>query len=249
MSMCQNLAVKLGFYCTEVTTPRNEQCTYISTPFALAHGKPLDLYVIERGADVVITDDGFSIAEMLSSGINLTDLRSWKGIADIARRYGYDLEESGAITVRKPSAEADRWLQAAIGLLAELVAWEAERIAAKDTDMSFHDAVETVLRQHKLNKPVTMGANVLLGGRTYDFDFKWGETYVDVVGISRHSVNAKLRKAVEIKLSESDDAPMLFIVDDRADPLRAQEDCKVLTLHSQAVPFTRFKAMANQPIH
>src|SRR5690606_24878163 len=163
MNLCQDLAGKLGFYCSQVITKTDARCTYISTPFVLTHGKPLDIYVIDRSDGIVITDDGFSIAEMMAAGINLSDRRSWKGISDIAIRYGFTLEDSGAIVVKVQAKDVEKWLQAGLGLLAELAAWETERIQSKDADMSFHDAVEEVLRRHKLQKPVSTDASAVFG--------------------------------------------------------------------------------------
>src|SRR5690606_39530450 len=58
--------------------------------------------------------------------INLSDRRSWKGISDIAIRYGFTLEDSGAIVVKVQAKDVEKWLQAGLGLLAELAAWRSE---------------------------------------------------------------------------------------------------------------------------
>ena len=242
MTSCSNIFNDFGFSCSQVRLPRGDDATYISTPFTLAHGKPLDLFLVESGDSICITDDGFSMAEMIASGINLSDRRTWRGLADLAESFGFELDDNGALTSHATHETLSIKLQSILSVFAGVCSWEKERLESRDADLSFYLAVEKKLRAIDDNRKLIPNATKVFGGQSYDFDFQWGDTLVDTVRPHHNAVNAKLRKVTEISLACEEAPDVLFIVDDSGDTNRASKECKVLGVHSRAVLFHQLQA-------
>ncbi|HBA34865.1 MAG TPA: hypothetical protein DCZ12_12095 [Gammaproteobacteria bacterium] len=240
MNFCSELTSQLGFHCSAVRSPKGEDMTYISTPFTLAHGKPLDLFLIDSGDHVCITDDGFTIAEMIASGINLTDRRTWRGLSEVASAHGIVMDEQGAFTATVSQDQAGRKLQAMLSVFAGVCEWERERIRTRDADLTFYMAVEEKLRTINADLAIERNVSRSFGDQSYDFDFQWGATLVDTVIPHHSAVNAKLRKIIEISIACDENPDVLFIIDDSDGYSKAKKECQILGAHSRAVLFSEF---------
>lgn len=222
--------------------------TYISTPIVLPGGKPLDFYLIPRGEHLEFTDDGVTMFALSGLGYQLGDKRNWKGLENLAVKYGFKLTEAGAFEAAFLKSELPEWGGRIIKLFAAIAAWEDERFSEGDTDLSLAAEIEMLLRAKAPEKLLVRNAIVKLGRNEISFDFLWGDTYVDAIRPVAQSVNARLRKAVLINRCE-DPLKLLFIVDNRGQEERAEAEISVLGDIASTIRLTDFEKHYSPAIH
>lgn len=245
---CSDFFARAGWYCQTINAGSGP-ATYISTPITLPGGKPLDFYLISRGDLVEFTDDGISLFALRSIGYALSDKRNWKGLDNLAQRFGFHLSDAGAFEATFPAYEMDQWGGKIIRLMAAIAAWEEERSAEGDTDFSLTDEIEMLLRAKAPDRKIVRNAALKVGKVEMSFDFLWGNTYIDAVAPLPQSVNPRLRKAVLISKVENP-ADILFIVDDRgAKKEKAEEEIGVLGGLASTILFSDFQQHYGSSMH
>lgn len=221
---------------------------YISTPVVLPGGKPLDFYLIPRGELLEFTDDGMTLFALSALGYPLGDKRNWKGLENIGLKFGFRLSDSGAFEAVFPEQDLNLWSGRIIRLIASLAAWEEERYAEGDTDFSLTDEVAMILQAKDPARKLTRNASVRLGKADVSFDFLWGDTYVDAIRPVQQAVNARLRKALLVSRSE-DALKLLFIVDDRNQQEKADDEIGVLGAITRTIRLTDFEKHFSPSMH
>jgi len=245
---CSDFFVRAGWHCQTISAGSGP-ATYISTPITLPGGKPLDFYLISRGELVEFTDDGITLFALRSIGYALSDKRNWKGLDNLAQRYGFHLSDAGAFEATFPAFEMDQWGGKIIRLMASIAAWEEERAAEGDTDFTLTDEIEMLLRAKAPDRKIVRNAALKVGKVEMSFDFLWGNTYIDAVAPLPQSVNPRLRKAVLISKVENP-ADILFIVDDRgAKKQKAEDEIGVLGGLAATILFSDFQQHYSASVH
>lgn len=244
---CSNFFASAGWHCQVIATG-NGQATYISTPITLPGGKPLDFYLTARGEHLEFTDDGVTIFALRTLGYPLSDKRNWKGLENIAVKFGFSLKDTGAFEAMFPADELDDWGGRIIRLFSALASWEEDRYAEGDTDFSLTDEVAMLLQAKDPGRKLTRDMTVKLGKAEAHFDFLWGNTYVDAVRPVQQAINSRLRKALLINRSE-EKIEVLFIVDDRNQQEKADDEISVLGEISPTIRLTDFEKHYSSQIH
>lgn len=221
---------------------------YISTPIVLPGGKPLDFYLIQRGKLIEFTDDGMTLFALRCIGYQLSDKRNWRGLENIGIKFGFSLSSEGAFEAIFPDSELDDWGGRIVRLFASLAAWEEERESEGDSDFSLTDEVAMLLHAKAPDRQLTRNVTVKLGKTEAVFDFLWGDTYVDAIRPVQQAVNARLRKALLINRGE-EAMKMLFIIDDRSQQEKADDEIAVLGEITKTIRLTDFERHYNQSTH
>ena len=242
---CEKFFASAGWHCQELDLPGGKS-TYISTPLALPGGKPFDFYLSQRGKLIEFTDDGNTMFALSSMGFALDDRRNWRGLENVAMRHGFELSQRGAFEAVFPANDLSFWGASIIRLFCSLADWQEEKTAEGDTDFSLTDEVEMLLRARDARAKLDRDVSVKIGASSYEFSFLWGDTYVDAVRPVRQAVNSRIRKAL-VMSKQYEDVKMLFVIDDRADPDRAQEERGVLGSIAKAVMFSDFERSSEKP--
>jgi len=63
----------------------------ITTPFLDNHNDHIQLYVVSKGKQLVISDDGYTIADLRMNGFDLKIIKNQKIIKNILDRFGVKL--------------------------------------------------------------------------------------------------------------------------------------------------------------
>lgn len=235
---CQWFSANNGWHCTKIER-HAEETLYVSTPILLADGKPLDFYLIKRGSTFFFTDDGLTLFALQNYGINIDSRRHLKGLESITDRMGFNITENGAIEALIPGDQAAWWMGRVLRMFCGVADWQAERFDQHDEDFTLTDEVERLLKVKAPNRKLTINPRVKLKGLDYNFDFLWGETYVDAIAPTAQSVSARLRKAI-LATQGDDDISLLFILDDRFDRERADRELPVLGQVAETVRLSDF---------
>lgn len=247
---CLNFFKLMGWYCQPLDIA-GQRVTYFSTPLTLPGGKPLDFYIQEVGDFFLFTDDKLTLVSLSAMGYSFENRGSWKGIAGIASKYGFYLNQQGEITAKIHKDDMALQGQSILMLLSEVVLWEEERRAlSESTDQDFLDEIEQILKLTNPDILIEKNPKIEVDNSTLEFSFKWGTIYIDGVKPIAQSINSRLRKAL---LAEKilDDAELLFVVDDRSNPAKALEELNVLGKVASATLLKNFKSsrVKNQATH
>ncbi|WP_303229184.1 DUF1828 domain-containing protein [Comamonas kerstersii] len=242
LQCCNSYFKQAGWHCSEVCGTDGDNTLYISTPIVLSGGKPLDFYVQRKGSKVMLSDDGITMFALRSLGFNLTDKRHWKGLENIAKRHNFSLSENGEFEAVFYEEHDASWGGKMLLFCADIYAWEKEHSSQGDTDFSLTDHVEAILRRMRPDRLIESHATVQIGSSELEFDFKWGNFFVDAIRPSNQAVNARLRKGILMQRIE-EDSNVLFIVDDRLDAAKARQELSVLAGVANAIALTDFEQL------
>lgn len=241
---CLNFFAKSGWYCQPLEGLAGTQGPlYISTPFLLSDRKPLDFYVHEENAVVTFYDDGATIFALSSLGFDFTDRRNWKSLENLASKHGFELNENGEFSCSKPENEFMELAANAISLFAGVRSWEKERSSEGDADFSLTKAVEEILRKNSPDRKIQIKPVVAVGAAEVEFDFLWGDLYVDTLRPIPISVNSRLRKGLLMQRVDSINN-VLFVIDDTL--LASKADTEMTVLGSIA-PTVKLSTLRDMP--
>src|SRR5271156_5112240 len=90
---CEALFSRMGFECKE----RSSGVYRIFTPFSFSDGEAINMYFIEEGTTVRVSDNADTLFHLRSVGLDVGDRKKWNGVSRIASSFGVKLEESGEI--------------------------------------------------------------------------------------------------------------------------------------------------------
>lgn len=228
-----------GWHCQRLEG-RSQETLYVSTPVLLADGKPLDFYLLRRGKNLTFTDDGLTLFALQNGGIEFGDRRQIKGLENIAERLEFTITDAGTIEALIPEDQLAWWMSRVLRMFVGIAEWQVERIAQRDTDFALTDEVERLLRMKAPDRILLATPNVKLKGLDYSFDFLWGSTYVDAINPSPQSVSARLRKAI-LAAQEDTEIDLLFILDNRFDPEKADRELPVLGQVARTIRLSDFE--------
>lgn len=247
---CLNFFQLMGWHCKPLSIT-GQHVTYFSTPLILPGGKPLDFYIQEDGEFFLFTDDRLTLVSLSAIGYSFENRGSWKGIANIASKYGFEMSHQGEITAKFHKTDIATQGQNILMLLSEVILWEEERRAlSESSDQGFLDEIEQILKLTNPDILIERNPRLDVDSTILEFSFKWGTLYIDGVKPIAQSINSRLRKAL---LAEKvlDDAQLLFVVDDRLSPAKAIDELNVLGKVASATLLKNFKAssLKNQVTH
>lgn len=214
---------------------------YVSTPFLLSGRKPLDFYVEEGVGDFKIYDDGATLFALSNLGFDLSDRRNWRSLHSLAEKYSFVLSEDGEFIGTCKGDEFMELSANALALFSAIRTWEKERSREGDADFSLSKQVEEILFKNSPDRRLQAGAIATVGLIEVNFDFLWGDIYVDALNPVANAVNSRLRKGLLMKRLEQTDR-VLFIVDDTHVPSKAEAETAVL---KSVAPSLKLSTMRN----
>lgn len=237
---CLNIFQLMGWHCQSLNFDQ-QHITYFSTPLNLPDGKPLDFYIQADGEFYLFTDDKLTMLSLSAAGYAFENRANWKGISNIASKYGFSLSQQGEITAKVHKSSMQELGRNIIMLLSEVTLWEEERRALSETtDQEFLDQIEQVLKLTNPDIEVEKNPKINVDSTTLEFNFKWGTMYIDGVRPIAQSINSRLRKAL-LAQKILDSTELLFVVDDRSNPTKALEELDVLGKITPATLLNSFK--------
>jgi hypothetical protein len=197
---------------------------------------------------IEFTDDGNTMFALTSIGYELEDRRNWRGLENIAIRYGFELTPTGAFHAVFPEREMQERGEKLVRFFSTLADWEDQHYMEGDTEFTLTQEVEMLLRSKDAKAKLERNVELHMGEQTFGFSFKWGDTYVDAIKPIQQSINARIRKALVLGQA-LEEVRLLFIVDDRVSPSKADDEISVLGTVARAVRFTDFERASSTALH
>lgn len=237
---CQNLLQTLGWRCQYL---EQHAALYVSTPILLPGGSPLDFYLTQSRGMINFTDDGLTLFQLRGLGFKLDDNRSTRGIAQIAKDCGFDVDQSGAIVGSMPQNEGGVLGQAIVHLFTKIARWQEEHFEARDADQTLADEVERMMRGKAPAIAIERDPAIrLANGETVDFMFRWGHQLVDAIPADARATSSRMRKAILVQRDAEIAPDILYIVDDRQRPIKASSEAALLGQIAKAMRLSDFQA-------
>ena len=133
----------------------------------------------------------------------------------------------------------------AIALFAAIRTWEKERSGEGDANFSLTRQVEEILSRNSPERKIISSPKVSVGNTEVVFDFQWGEIFVDALAPVANAVNSRLRKGLLMQRIDSVNN-ILFVIDDRFVPLKADTEMAVLGGVAPSVKLSTLRNMSER---
>jgi hypothetical protein len=235
---CQLIANKFAFDCTPLRTTKGEEAFELGTPFAFADGAAINVYAIPHGDTLELTDNGDTMLHLSSMGMAAWHKSKLASLLRSIEPHGLMLTEQGEIKAHgKAEYTAVLIAQFLSGILA-VVQMERTTLGVPDKADNLADEVEMLLRSWKPKLTLARDPHVKgMSGHEYDFDFMFGDELVDVL-IPHHSATGGVMRKLGDVLSAPGEHKALVIVDDRAEPERAETELQIIAMLARAMPLS-----------
>ena len=222
--LCETLIKNLGFDCEILEGPSSEGLR-IMTPVDFQDGTPFYFYIQEhKDGNLLITDEGETLFHFISSGLVTNESRSWKSLKNIADKSHFNLSENGCFIAFPNQDQKAVFMGRALELGFLLKEWESERLGKNINDIFFVDEVEMALRAWKPGAEIIKRPKVVgYSKKEYEFNFNLDGILIDALQPNSRSTGSKLRKILDIQQGPYG-PDMLFVLDDRTDPLKARTE-------------------------
>lgn len=114
----------------------------------------------------MFTDDRLTLVSLSAIGYSFENRGSWKGIANIASKYGFEMSHQGEITAKFHKTDIATQGQNILMLLSEVILWEEERRALSEESISPSNHQAGVIMKtfhiggHEVPEPLSEAPNV-----------------------------------------------------------------------------------------
>ncbi len=77
----------------------NSKVLEITTPFLDRHNDYIQLYIISKKKEIIISDDGFTYADLIMSGIVINSLDTKQNLGNILQNYGVGVGKNNELFI------------------------------------------------------------------------------------------------------------------------------------------------------
>lgn len=140
----------------------------ITTPFKDNHNDRIQIYVVPEGTHFLLTDDGYTIHDLIQSGVELTTKKRQEIFTTAIRSYGVNVDSEDALTIR---ADTSNFPQKVHDLIQAILSiGDLHYLSRRQVQSLFRDDVERLFAEYEI--PVV--SDIRLAGKsgldqTFDF--------------------------------------------------------------------------------
>lgn len=234
---CEWAAALTRYDCRPVRGTDGSPCLEIGTPFSLPDGSAINVYLVESGSHLRITDNADTLFQLGGMGLDVWQGARMAGLREFVARHRMQLSEKGELfMLAKPEQAAAGLAMSITGLLAVSL-WAADKLneAAPDVDLVAELQPYIIARNPAakfIPHPKVKGASRVV----HTFDMQHGNDLIDVISANANASAHAMRKAGDVLNGPFGGAASpLIIVDDRPDPERAAAEIGILGSVTRAV--------------
>lgn len=242
----QLIANKFSFECIPLLTVRGEQAFEFGTPFAFADGAAINVYAIPHGDMLELTDNGDTMLHLTSMGMAAWHKSKLALLQRSIEPHGLTFTEQGEIKAYGKADHAALLIAQFISGILAVAQMERTALGVPDKADNLADEVEMLLRSWKPTLQLARIPHVKgISGHEYGFDFMFGDELVDVLAPHHNATGGVMRKLGDV-LSGPGQHKVLVIVDDRAEPERAETELQIIAMLARAMPLS--KLLSKHPV-
>lgn len=238
---CQWATALTRYDCRPVSSRSGAACLEIGTPFSLPDGSAINLYLIEEGTHLRVTDNADTLFQLGGMGLDVWHAKRMNTLRDIATQHKLTLTERGEIfTLAQPERAASGLAISITGLIA-ISLWAAEKLSRPAPEVELAAEIQPYIIARDPTARFEVAPKVLGASRTiHSFDFRHGQDLIDVINAHPNATGGAMRKVGDVQNGPfGGDASPLILVDDRRDPDRAQGEIGILASITRAMPVSR----------
>ncbi|MEQ1527445.1 MAG: DUF1828 domain-containing protein [Gallionella sp.] len=236
---CQLIANKFAFDCTPLLTTKGEQAFELGTPFSFSDGTAINVYAIPHEDALELTDNGDTMLHLTSMGMAAWHKSKFTSLQRSIEPHGLRFTEQGEIKAFGKSKYAALLIAQFISGILAVAQMERAALGVPDKADNLADEVEMLLRGWKPQLSLVRAPHVKgISGHEYGFDFMFGDELVDVLVPHHNATGGVMRKLGDV-LSSPGQHKALVIVDDRAEPGRAETELQIIAMLARAMPLSK----------
>lgn len=235
---CQWAQALTRFDCRPVPTLDGKSCLEIGTPFSLPDGSAINLYLVEHGSHIRVSDNGDTLFQLSSMGLDVWQPQRFAALRAHAAVLKLHLENNGELFTLASADKAAAGFAVAMAGLIGISHWAAEKMGetAPEVDLAAKLQPFIVAR----NPSAVLERNFKVQGASrvnHRFDFRHGNDLIDVIPANAISTGGVMRKVGDVINGPfcAGKEP-LIIVDDSTDPDRAASEIGILSALTRAMP-------------
>lgn len=246
---CQLIANKFAFECTPLLTNKGEEAFELGTPFAFADGAAINVYAIPHGDTLELTDNGDTMLHLTGMGMAAWHKSKLALLQCSIEPHGLAFTEQGEIKAYGNADHAALLIAQFISGVLAVAQMERAALGVPDKADNLADEVEMLLRSWKPKLTLVRAPHVKgISGHEYDFDFMFGDELVDVL-VPHHSATGGVMRKLGDVLSAPGQQKALVIVDDRAEPERAETELQIIAMLARAMPLSKLISKNPTTLH
>ncbi|ACT50723.1 DUF1828 domain-containing protein [Methylovorus glucosotrophus] len=240
MLTCEWVQALTKFDCRSVRTLDGSSGLEVGTPFSLPDGSAINLYLVPASNQILISDNGDTVAHLSGMGLDIWQQRRLKSLRDAASNHKLCLTDEGDFRALATNENASFvFAQVITGLLA-VSQWAAHQmnVEVKEHDIAAEAEPYILARSPNarfIKNPKVMGASRAL----HTFDFQHGNELIDVISANPLSTGSVMRKVGDVTNGPYiEGLSPLIIVDDRIDSFKARNEMSILASIARTQPFS-----------
>lgn len=240
MMECNWLINNLGFECRPVQGRNQGSVLEVDTSFSFSDGEPVAFYVTEHGKALVLSDNGDTLAHLMSVGLSVGDKRRWASIRNRLEMHKMGITEEGEIRAAGSKDDASGLITRYIEGILSVISYERESLSAPIDTNTFIEEVAMLLRQWKPKAELVMNPKVKgLSRREHSFDFQLDNLLIDAINPNASATGGVMRKAGDVMSSPfSSGREVMVVIDDRMDGASAAMERGIVSSLVKAVLYT-----------
>lgn len=238
---------KLGFGLYPEETRDGSELFALASPFRMLNGAPFDVFVEKVGNLFHIFDDGLTMHEIVSCGIDMSNHYRWSALRKIASSRNVNLSRSGVFEAYTSFEKAEIAVENYLRVMFSIDDW------LRETSTSIQAANSLVEESKKLfhrwwpskeivDKPKIHGVS----GMQLEFDFMIDDKYVDAIPPSANASAGFLRKLFAIPTTTRASINTIVVIDDRISKEAANREKIIVAEHSNVIMLSRLEKSSAQ---
>jgi len=235
---CQWAQALTRFDCRPVPTPDGRSCLEIGTPFSLPDGSAINLYLVEHGSHIRVSDNGDTLFQLYSMGLDIWQPQRFSALKAYAATLELHLDKTGELfTLAKADKAAAGFAVAMAGLIG-ISHWAAEKLGEPTAKIDLATKLQPFIVARNPNTPLEKNFQVQGASRVkHKFDFKHGNDLIDVIPANAVATGGVMRKIGDVINGPfTNGLEPLVVVDDSLEPDRASAEIGILSAITRAVP-------------
>lgn len=237
---------KLGFNLYPEEARDGSELFALASPFRMLNGAPFDVFVEKVGNSFHIFDDGLTMHEIVSCGIDMSNRFRWSAIRKIANLRNVNLSRSGVFEVYTSFDKAESAVANYLRTMFAIDDWLRENSASMREANGLIEESKNLF--HKwwpskeiIDKPKVPGVS----GMQLEFDFMIDNKYVDAIPPSANASAGVLRKLFAIPPETRESISTIIVIDDRELKEAANREKLIISGHSTVLPMSRLEKNSN----
>lgn len=238
---------RLGFGLSPEQTRDGFTLFSFDSPFRMLNGAPFDAFVEQIGDSFHIFDDGLTMHEIVSCGIDMSSPHKWAALRRMVSVRNVSLSHSGVFELYTKMDNVERAVSNYLRAMFSVDEWLMEHAYRYKEEKSLVEETKTLFKlsfpnEKLIDRPKVSG----IAGIQLEFDFRIGNRLVDAIKPNAAASAGTLRKLLALPTEMLDTIVPTVALDDRGFEAEAKQEKELLAKHSSVVLLSRLEANASK---